>query len=85
MSDKHMIIKRLREIPNEILKLQTRCGSCNLWMTSRCPQETLLPSGRKSGPSSDDRKCPKFEMKIWVAGSIERLKAEKAELEGALQ
>jgi hypothetical protein len=85
MNDKHMIIKRLREIPNEILVRETRCGSCDLWMTSRCPQETLLPSGRKSGPSSDDRKCLKFEMKAWVADSVKRLKAEKAELEGSLQ
>ena len=71
---------RMREIDSQLKNISSTCGSCALWMTRRCPREQILPNGRKSGPSMNDSKCLKFEIKDWVIDHIKKLNDEREAL-----
>jgi len=72
--------QRCRELRGSIANLRSQCGSCKLWMTTRCPRETLSPTGRKLGPSMSDTKCSKFDMKAVYVKLADEQTAELEEL-----
>lgn len=60
----------------EILSLQSRCGSCNLWMTQLCPRERNSQSSE--GPLHDTPKCNKF---VADRESLDLIKQHQLELD----
>lgn len=38
------------------------CGDCSLWMTQKCPRETVGTDGRKYGPSVNTLACTIFSL-----------------------
>jgi hypothetical protein len=69
--------QRRRDLQTAIVKIQSTCGSCELWMTPSCPREQHNnKTGQWQGPSMNGAICGKFAMKSWDAKRLEELKSE---------
>jgi len=58
------LAQKRRDLCQKIENAQRRCGSCNFWMTAKCPRERQdNKKGHSVGPSGDSMKCQQFSMK----------------------
>lgn len=61
----------ISELVEKIEHTKNKCGSCKLWMTQECPNET-----KTNKVSCDDRKCSSFDMQDWHTSFIAELELD---------
>ena len=79
-------VDELARLQRQAHTARTTCGSCQTWMTRRCPREVHdNRKGRSQGPSSMSVKCDSFAMTTSAAASVTRAESEIAALQQRLQ
>ena len=71
---KREIIGKIMSNEQKINELHTKCGSCDLWMTSQCKQE------KTKKVSMNMPICGDFIPQKWTTETIQRLKNEVSDL-----
>jgi len=62
--------RKIREEKSRIYQLENSCGSCNLWMTSRCEREKIKLV------QCNDRICYNFDITNFTKDLISKIKKE---------
>ena len=71
----------IRTLSKQIFNMENQCGSCEKWMTRRCPAERHDNiRGRSVGPSSVKMKCGQFSASAAHAREIAAAKAKLAQM-----
>jgi hypothetical protein len=77
-ANRHSLILQLSDkVKYAIDGGKRECGSCQLWMTSKCPQERNV-NGRKVGPSMSGYPCSQF------ARTASAIRTQRGRIEDAI-
>jgi|CXWL01.1.fsa_nt_gi hypothetical protein len=81
LSQHVQLLDRARRLRQQLSMIDRECGSCQLWMTSRCPREHSTMTGYNKGPSMSAPICNLFVMSLMSLKSQQGWRDELATIE----